>query len=134
MNEKMKMKWNKVLFNFYSRNKLHKVLLKLPDSNVFYLPNGEHIRFQSSDDITSTSKFWKSQLDLNCVWQIVEELDEKKINLSLKNSLYLIESSGIDLKSSLQLIFDVFGQLIEVIFTDFFHEFRFYLTVDFRFS
>lgn len=99
---------------YFSRNKLHKVLLKLPDSNVFYLPNGEHIRFRSNDDTTSTSQFSKSQLDLNCVWQIVEEMDEKKINLSLRNSRYLIESSEIDLKSSLQLIFDVFGQVIEV--------------------
>lgn len=99
---------------FHSRKKLHKLLLKLPDSNVFYLPNGEHIGFRSSDNITSTKQFSKCQLDLNCVWQVVEEMDEKKINLSLRNSLYLIESSEIDLKSSLQLIFDVFGQLIEV--------------------
>ncbi|KAJ6637731.1 Huntingtin [Pseudolycoriella hygida] len=97
-----------------SRKKLHKVLLKLPDPHVFYLPNGEHIGFQSSDDITSTSKFSKGQMDLNCVWQIVEEMDEKKMNLSLRNSLYLIESSEIDLRSSLQLIFDVFGQLIDI--------------------
>ncbi|KAG4067967.1 hypothetical protein HA402_010653 [Bradysia odoriphaga] len=97
-----------------SRKKLHKLLLKLPDSNVFYLPNGEHIGFRSNDDITRTSSFSKGQLDLNCVWQVVEEMDEKKLNLSLRNSLYLIESSEIDLKSSLQLIFDVFGQLIEI--------------------
>lgn len=37
-------------------------------------------------------------------------------NISIKSSKFLIDKIGIDLKSSIQLIYDVFGMMIEVLF------------------
>lgn len=64
-----------------------------------------------------TNLFESNQYGLNHIWQLMEtqsnEIDIKE-NTMMKNFRNFINSSGIDLKSSLLLIFDVLMQLIEV--------------------
>lgn len=100
----------------HSVKKLHKALLLLPGANIFSLPNLERTLSTRSDNIISTRKFLANQMEMNFTWQIIEETSEKQTTVCLKNSRYFIAQSGIDLKSSVQLIFDVFAQLIEVRF------------------
>lgn len=104
-------------FSPHSVKKLHKVLLLLPGANIFSLPNLERtLSVTRSDNIISTRKFLSNQMEMNFTWQIIEETSEKQTTVCLKNSRHFIAQSGIDLKSSVQLIFDVFAQLIEVRF------------------
>lgn len=106
-----------LFFPLHSVKKLHKVLLLLPGPNIFTLPNLERtLSTPRSDNIISTRKFLANQMEMNFTWQIIEETSEKQTTVCLKNSRYFIAQSGIDLKSSVQLIFELFEQLIEVRF------------------
>lgn len=102
-------------FGNCSVKKLHQVLLLLPTPNLFYQPNLERkLAHKWHDDIIGSTKFQSNQMEMNCVWQIIEESSDI-YEISLKNMYFYLEKMGIDLKSSVQLIFDVFSQLIEVI-------------------
>lgn len=99
---------------FKSVKKLHKVLQLLPTPNLFYLPNFEQkLVGKHHDDIIGTGKFQPNQMELNSIWQIVEESSDI-YDVPLKNMQYSIGVSEIDLRSSVQLIFDVFSQIIDV--------------------
>lgn len=86
----------------------------LPTPNLFYLPNFERkLVGKHHDDIIGTGKFQPNQMELNCIWQTVEE-SSTVYDVPLKNMQYSIGVSEIDLRSSVQLIFDVFSQIIDV--------------------
>lgn len=100
--------------NFLSLKKLHKSLLTLaPFSNAFLLPNLERTDRRTST--ISTTKCLPNQIDLTYLWQIIEDVPEPPKSSQQKNARHILEQSGIDLKSSVQLIFDVFSQLMEVL-------------------
>lgn len=102
-----------------SLHKLHKIQSSfLPEPIVFYQSNLEFCLSGDQlhhDNLIGTHKFKSNQFELNSIWQIVEEqnLANSKY-VPIKNINYFIEKAGIDLKSSVQLIFDVYSQLIEV--------------------
>lgn len=95
----------------------------LAGPSVFYAPNFERnlTRFRRikyhrcSNDVIGTESFVANQCDLNVVWHIIEGqmFASVELNTSLKNMRYFIEQSGIDLTSSVELIFNVFTQLME---------------------
>ena len=90
----------------------------LPGLNVFYEANLER-KFNEKcltllDNSISSSKYLSNQMKMNHTWQHIEEFTSKTTDVFFENSNYFIQQSGIDLKSSIQLTFDVFSQLIEV--------------------
>lgn len=101
-----------------SLKKLHHIQTYLPGPNVFYQSNlerslaGDETRY---DNLIGTHKFTSNQFELNSIWQIVEEqnLANSKY-IPIKNINYFVEKSGVDLRSSVQLIFDVCTQMMEV--------------------
>lgn len=82
---------------------------------MFGQPNLE--RHLDVDDATGTLDFGGGQTDLNFQWQIIEEVAPGRTDVRLRNYRHWLEESGVDLRSSVHMIFDVFEQLIEVMFT-----------------
>lgn len=86
----------------------------LPTPNLFYLPNFERkLVGKHHDDIIGTEKFQSNQMELNNIWQTVEETLDI-YDVSLKNMRHYIGVAEIDLRSCVQLIFDYFSQIIDV--------------------
>ncbi|GAB0090643.1 huntingtin [Sergentomyia squamirostris] len=90
--------------------KLHRILSLFPGPNVFYQGNLE--RDLSCDRVIGTHSFAPNQFSMNFIWQIVEE-HVGEMNTTLKNLNYFMDQSGIDFRSTVQLIYDVFAQLID---------------------
>lgn len=86
----------------------------IPNSNIFYQPNLERKLSNNllEDNIIGSNYFRPNQFSMNYFWQIVED-NSVITNISIKSSRFLIEKIGIDLKSSIQLIYDVFGMMID---------------------
>lgn len=102
----------------YSLRKLQTVLQGLTGDNlscgsIFGQPNLE--RQLGADDATGTADFGASQIDMNFQWQIIEELAPGRTDVRLRNYRHWLDESGVDLRSSVHMIFDVFDQLIDVI-------------------
>lgn len=72
--------------------------------------------YSRRDQIIGSSTFAPNQFDLNVIWHVIEEqpFASHEMNVSLKNMRYFLENSTVDLNSSVQVIFDVFTQLLEV--------------------
>ena len=100
----------------FSIKKLHKIQLIIPKPNIFYLPNLERNLNVFTDNIIGTSKFNLNQFSLNYIWPLIEDGLSYIISkdIKMKNSRYFIEQTGIDVKSSIQLICDIFSQIIMV--------------------
>lgn len=90
---------------------------------IFYMPNLERnlTRFNGSkhsscDNIIGSKRFAPNQCELNVIWHIIEEqpFASHELNVSLRNMRYFLDKSTVDMNSSVQVIFDVFTQLIEV--------------------
>lgn len=97
--------------------KLHKIQSSfLPEPIVFYLSNLERNLTGNIDNIIGSHTFLPNQCELNVIWHIIEEQQFSTVasNVSLKNMHFFIDKSVIDVKSSVQVIFDVFTQLLEV--------------------
>lgn len=73
-------------------------------------------KHSSCDNIIGSNTFEPNQYELNIVWHIIEEQSfaSHEMNVSLKNMRYFLDKSSVDMNSSVQVIFDVFTQLIEV--------------------
>lgn len=70
-----------------------------------------------TDNSIGTETLASNQYELNTIWHIIEEQQFSNTSndyVSLKNTQYFLEQSSIDLKSSLQIIFDVLTQVIQV--------------------
>lgn len=81
--------------------------------SLFGPPNLE--RQLGIDDAAGTLGFGASQIDMNFQWQIIEELAPGRTDVRLRNYRHWLDESGVDLRSSVHMIFDVFDQLIDVI-------------------
>uniref|UniRef100_A0A6B2E671 Huntingtin n=1 Tax=Phlebotomus kandelakii TaxID=1109342 RepID=A0A6B2E671_9DIPT len=90
--------------------KLHKILSLIPGPNVFYQSNLE--RDLSCDRVIGTHSFAPNQFSMNFIWQIVEE-NVEEMDTTLKSVIYFVDQCGIDFRSTVQLIYDVFAQLID---------------------
>lgn len=103
-----------VIFDF-SIKKLHQIHQLIPNRTVFNVTNIERITEDNKTriDVGSLS-FNSNQFDLNYVWSIIECKAQMLKDVLMINGVNVIEQSGIDRKSSIQLIFDVFSQIIEV--------------------
>lgn len=106
---------SKIKPNNICLKKLHNIQLILPpSSNIFYQGNLER-NVSDNDNLIGTKRLQLNQFSIDFIWQTIDDSNfvaNKDISIN-KNSKYFIEKSGIDLKSSMQLIFDVFSQLIE---------------------
>lgn len=113
-------------FFFSSVKKLHKVQNQfLPEPTVFYLPNLErclhinNVDYKNENgvnDVIGTNEFRSNQYELNIMWHIIEEqpVISKSYSVELNNMKYFVKNSSIDVKSSIQLTFDVITQLSDV--------------------
>jgi hypothetical protein len=107
--------------------KLHKIKLLLPPPNLFHLSNAERTVVTINDGVTGmrrasnctnnnvigTNDFLYNQFGMKYFWQQIEDKIDVK-DVTLINSKFFIEKIGIDIKSSVQLIYDIFTQMIEV--------------------
>lgn len=91
--------------------KLHHIQLSMKNLNVFYQPNLERQLADINDSI-STNSFTNNQFALDFTWQLIEDSPINTLVLS-KNINYAIEEMGIDIKSSLQLLYGIFAQMLE---------------------
>lgn len=130
-----------IAFAFYSLKKLHNVqlLVDATTCNVFYQANLE--RHPRLDNVIGTHIFAANQCDLNFSWAQMEayaqpaaiQPDESDASAaagceptgrqrqsncmtdtSWRNYSHFVQLSGIDFRSSTQLVFDVLQQMIEV--------------------
>lgn len=109
---------------YFSLKKLYKLQsLFVSGPCIFYMPNLERNLSEFNgpknsigDNIIGSNSFAPSQCELNVIWHIIEEQQfaTHVLNVSLKNMRYFLENSSVDMNSSVQVIFDVFTQLIEV--------------------
>jgi hypothetical protein len=118
----------------YRLKKLHKIKLLLPPPNLFHLSNAERkvvtindgvpsttgLRWGTSrswtttnNNVIGTNDFLYNQFGMKYFWQQIEDKIDVK-DVTLINSKFFIEKIGIDIKSSVQLIYDIFTQMIEV--------------------
>jgi len=127
---------------FCSLKKLHKVQLLVDACNVFYQPNLER-QLAAQDNVIGTRTFAANQYDLNFSWAQMEEQagggvamgvgvgvpgggeptntadikqsgDADVPDMAMRNYRHFTQLSGIDFRSSTQLVFDVLQQMIEV--------------------
>ncbi|ALC47217.1 htt [Drosophila busckii] len=134
-------RWQRINCDSISLKKLHKVQLLVDASNVFYLPNLE--RQLATDNVIGTYDFGANQCDLNFCWAQMEayaqpatapgsaeglgseesdsgsgELGQRQTSSVTdtlwRNYRHFARMSGIDFRSSAQLVFDVLQQMIEV--------------------
>lgn len=117
-----------------SLKKLHKVQLLVDACSVFYQPNLE--RQLAHDNVIGTRTFAANQYDLNFSWaqmeahagagmgtgtglaseeaDIKQSCDSDVPDMAMRNYRHFTQMSGIDFRSSTQLVFDVLQQMIEV--------------------
>lgn len=68
----------------------------------------------AGNSLNGTVNFLSNQFELNYIWHKIEELDTPVQDVAVRNEMMYLERSGVDLRSSVQLIYDVFSQQIEV--------------------
>lgn len=78
--------------------------------SVFYQPNLER-QAVGINNCISTNSFACNQYALDFSWQLIE--DSPCTLVVTKNINYAIEKIGIDIKSSLQLLYGIFAQMLE---------------------
>ncbi|EDV53310.1 uncharacterized protein LOC6555425 [Drosophila erecta] len=135
-------RWQRITCDSISLKKLHKVQLLVDACNVFYQPNLE--RQLAHDNVIGTRTFAPNQYDLNFSWAQmeaqaaagvgmgagvvvglagVEQLNTADIkqscdadvpDMAMRNYRHFTQLSGIDFRSSTQLVFDVLQQMIEL--------------------
>ncbi|XP_064551246.1 uncharacterized protein htt [Drosophila montana] len=135
-------RWQRINCDSISLKKLHKVQLLVDATcNVFYLANLE--RHPRTDNVIGTRNFAANQCDLNFSWALMEayaqmppyggetaadEADGASSELGIRrqstcnnmtdtnwrNYRHYVQLSGIDFRSSTQLVFDVLQQMIEL--------------------
>lgn len=81
-------------------------------ATVFAQPNLE--RRLGVDDAAGTVDFAACQTDMNFQWQIIEELAPGRTDVRLRNYRHRLDESGVDLRSSVHMIYGVFEQMIDV--------------------
>ncbi|XP_032597539.1 uncharacterized protein LOC6569724 [Drosophila grimshawi] len=132
-------RWQRINCDSISLKKLHKVQLLVDTCNVFYLANLE--RQPREDNVIGTCNFTVNQCDLDFSWALMEayahmlpydggttgldeafgagcELDRQSQSGSMsdtawRNYRHFAQLTGIDFRSSTQLVFDVLQQMIE---------------------
>uniref|UniRef100_T1GKF8 Uncharacterized protein n=1 Tax=Megaselia scalaris TaxID=36166 RepID=T1GKF8_MEGSC len=109
--------------------KLHQAqLLLCESSNVFNHPNLERdLSSRQNDNFIGTHNFWPNQYDLYYIWHQMEQssqfqqsVDEGSEDFRVSDDfeagtkiMYYCERSGIDFKSSAQVVFDVLSELLQ---------------------
>lgn len=80
-----------------------------------YLTGFDGHKHTGCDHTIGSNTFAPNQCELNVIWHIIEEqpFASHELNVSLKNMRYFLDNSTVDMNSSVQVIFDVFTQLIE---------------------
>lgn len=99
--------------------KLHSIQLLIPSNNIFYQPNLERNLLSVTkdecqclgDNLIGTNSFAANQFSVCYSWQTMESTDNEY--LVAKNLKYFIEKANLDVKSSVQLIYDLLEQMIE---------------------
>ncbi|XP_055525151.1 huntingtin [Wyeomyia smithii] len=102
-----------------SLKKLHSIQLLIPLNNVFYQPNLERSLLVSAEDnlccfgdnSIGTRSFGMNQFGIQYAWHNMEGIVNE--SLVAKNIHYFIEKANLDVMSSVQLMYDIFGQLLE---------------------
>ncbi|KAH8294827.1 hypothetical protein KR018_003480 [Drosophila ironensis] len=134
-------RWQRITCDSISLKKLHKVQLVVDACNVFYHPNLE--RQLGHDNVIGTRTFAANQYDLNFSWaqmeahagvglgaglgmgmgmqgdatataDIKQSGDADVPDMAMRNYRHFTQLSGIDFRSSTQLVFDVLQQMIEL--------------------
>ncbi|KAH8250152.1 hypothetical protein KR026_006018, partial [Drosophila bipectinata] len=125
-------RWHRITCDSISLKKLHKVQLLVDACNVFYHPNLE--RQLAHDNVIGTRTFAANQYDLNFSWaqmeahaggglgdggasvttDIKQSGDADVPDMAMRNYRHFTQLSGIDFRSSTQLVFDVLQQMIEL--------------------
>ncbi|XP_017062532.1 LOW QUALITY PROTEIN: uncharacterized protein LOC108102290 [Drosophila ficusphila] len=134
-------RWQRITCDSISLKKLHKVQLLVDANNVFYHPNLE--RELAHDNVIGTRTFAANQYDLNFSWaqmeaqatgagtgtgalsggggeqdstaDIKQSGDASDVpDMAMRNYRHFTQLSGIDFRSSTQLVFDVLQQMIEL--------------------
>lgn len=117
-------------FLFRSLKKLHQAQLLVCASSVFNQPNLERdLSSRQNDNFIGTHNFWPNQYDLYYIWHQMEQSSQFQQNVAddpsnngrrssngviETNFQYYSERSGIDFKSSTQVVFDVLSELLQV--------------------
>ncbi|XP_058457032.1 huntingtin [Malaya genurostris] len=99
--------------------KLHSIQLLIPSNNVFYQPNLERSlrvpdvdeRCPNGDSSIGTESFAMNQFSIRYAWHTMESVTNE--SLVAKNVHYFIEKANLDVRSSIQLLYDIFEQLLE---------------------
>lgn len=107
---------DKIKMDSIGMKKLHHIQESLSSQlNVFYQPNLEQISIKCRNNSIGMQSFGMNQFALNYTWQLVETNNVVSGSGSClsRNINYLIEKSGVDFKSALQLIYDIMTQMIE---------------------
>ncbi|KAH8347290.1 hypothetical protein KR059_008274 [Drosophila kikkawai] len=124
-------RWQRITCDSISLKKLHKVQLLVDACSVFYQPNLE--RQLAHDNVIGTRTFAANQYDLNFSWaqmeahagagmgtgeetasDIKQSCDSDVPDMAMRNYRHFTQLSGIDFRSSTQLVFDVLQQMIEL--------------------
>ncbi|XP_034664595.1 uncharacterized protein LOC117898964 isoform X2 [Drosophila subobscura] len=134
-------RWQRITCDSISLKKLHKVQLLVDACNVFYHANLE--RQLARDNVIGTRNFAANQYDLNFSWAQMEayvgglppaggdsdplggtsmadikasssSADADVPDIAMRNYRHFTQLSGIDFRSSTQLVFDVLQQMIEL--------------------
>ncbi|KAH8247796.1 hypothetical protein KR038_010072 [Drosophila bunnanda] len=130
-------RWQRITCDSISLKKLHKVQLLVDACSVFYQPNLE--RQLAHDNVIGTRTFAANQYDLNFSWaqmevhagagmglgtgtgaeatsmaDIKQSCEPDVPDMAMRNYRHFTQLSGIDFRSSTQLVFDVLQQMIEL--------------------
>ncbi|KAH8280928.1 hypothetical protein KR054_005122 [Drosophila jambulina] len=130
-------RWQRITCDSISLKKLHKVQLLVDACSVFYQPNLE--RQLAHDNVIGTRTFAANQYDLNFSWaqmeahagasmgtatgtgeeatstaDIKQSCESDVPDMAMRNYRHFTQLSGIDFRSSTQLVFDVLQQMIEL--------------------
>ncbi|XP_020811155.1 LOW QUALITY PROTEIN: uncharacterized protein LOC110186345 [Drosophila serrata] len=132
-------RWRRITCDSISLKKLHKVQLLVDACSVFYQPNLE--RQLAQDNVIGTRTFAANQYDLNFSWaqmeahagagmgmgmgtgtddgasslaDIKQSCESDVPDMAMRNYRHFTQLSGIDFRSSTQLVFDVLQQMIEL--------------------
>ncbi|KAL1376706.1 hypothetical protein pipiens_004323 [Culex pipiens pipiens] len=103
--------------------KLHGIQLLIPLNSVFYQSNLERNLLVTctdelcagGDNAIGTQTFGCNQFSIQYSWHAMEGLVNE--SLVARNLRYFIERANLDVLSSVQLIYDIFGQLMEDFFS-----------------
>ncbi|XP_023034526.1 uncharacterized protein LOC6647961 [Drosophila willistoni] len=126
-------RWKRITCDSISLKKLHKVQLLVDAYNIFYQANLE--RQLDRDNVIGTRNFAANQYDLHFCWAQMEAYAEGNSStattpegeapdvkpssniasdMAIRNYRHFTQLSGIDFRSSTQLVFDVLQQMIEL--------------------